>query len=599
MKRIAAWGLVLVAGCGDRATSPAGDAAMPSFDASLHDAPLAIDAAAGPDAFADALVLDAEVIDGGFDAATCAPATPSYTCTSDPGSCPGGTCITSWCLGPDRDPHRWDACGDGTCAPCEREAGCGIDCGGPARTGMPTYDPGTTITLQLHGVSVGATSTTDALTYGDVLPDRTLETTLRLFAPTLPGGIASPTAPNQLVAIEYYGTHAASWLSDSEIAEIEAHDAHGPSALERYALIVAIFLEHRLADAHATGVNILCHSMGCHITRYLVEHDLRQLASSGRIARVLTIAGALNGAGLAELFDNPMLQGYAAVAPIQTSDFTHLDPSYVEDESAIWDHHLSEANNPMWAGIEIHSATGTSPVAAFSVVRPLDVTNPDDEPNDTVLYARDTFFTAQDAAARFVTSGGEHVLPSHTWNDATHTSMESTLGAVASAAAAMLSHRRVTITLHDVTLHHDHEMPHGTIGTVFGSAPADLASNVSVTYAPFLETTFGAAVAGAIVSEQSVDARSAPFFQMSQDQTMDPAVVLFDAPVFDGQTQLHLVYELREVDHYPRFGIDELPSGEGSVLGAIDADVDLTDHTLVIDTLDVHASVDVHVTTMW
>jgi hypothetical protein len=208
-------------------------------------------------------------------------------------------------------------------------------------------------------------------------------------------------------------------------------------------------------------------------------------------------------------------------------------------------------------------------------------------------------FTAQDPAERFVTAAGEHVLPSHTWNDATHTSMESTLGAVASAAAAMLSHRRVTITLHDVTLHHDHEMPHGTIGTVFGTAPADLASNVSVTYAPFLETTFGASVAGAIVSEQSVDARSAPFFQMNQDQTLDPAIVLFDAPVFDEQTQLHLVYELREVDHYPSFGIDELPSGAGSVLASIDADVDLTDHTIVIDTADVHASVDVHITTMW
>jgi hypothetical protein len=342
-------------------------------------------------------------------------------------------------------------------------------------------------------------------------------------------------------------------------------------------------------------VNILCHSMGCHVTRYLVEHDVRGLASSGRIARVISVAGALNGAGLADLFDNPSLRDYAVASPIQTSDFTHLDPDYATDHAAVWDHRLDEANSPMWTGISMHALTGSDPVATAAILRPLDVTNPTDEPNDSILYARDTFFVAQDPAVRFVALDGTPVLPSHTWHHATHPQMEENVGAIAVAAAALFHHRRVTITLRGVTLHDDHEQPGGF--STFGEPPADLACDVRVSYDPYLADTFG--TPSVLVHEQTLGDRSAPFFQMREGETASADAVLFDAPVFDDQTSLHLAFDLREVDHYPHFGVTELPSGDGSVLGSIDADVPLADGAIEIDTPDVRATVEVRVQTLY
>ncbi len=75
--------------------------------------------------------------------------------------------------------------------------------------------------------------------------------------------------------------------------------------------------------------------------------------------------------------------------------------------------------------------------------------------------------------------------------------------------------------------------------------------------------------------------------------------MLFDGPVFDDQTSLHLTFDLREVDSYPRHGVTELPTGDGSLLGTIDQDVAIANGTLEIDNEDVRATVEVEVRTLY
>jgi len=572
------------------------DATRSALDAIVvEDAPLDADGpplrdghAPDPAIRADAPAPPDTWIDGG----ACATDRPSYACgAGEP--CTGGTCISAWCLGPDRDPDRWAACGDGLCTTCEAGR-CGVDCGGPMRTALPRFDPSTTITVKLHGLAVSTEGRIEDRVYGAAIAEGALEEALRRFSPALPSGLTDPSAPNQLVAAEYYGRTPAAWMTPAQIAQVEAISDEGPSALLRYALIVAMFLRDRLSTTGATHVAIACHSMGCHVTRYLVEHDLLGLASEGRIARIAFMAGVVNGAGMSELFDNPSLRMYAEGFPLRTTDFVHMHPDFVMDEVAVWDHRLREANSPMWAGMLLHTITGTDPSIAGStgLLRPLEIINPRSLANDAILFEEDTFFTAMADANRLVAPGGEHLAPGHTFVHANHPSVEPDDGAAAIAAATLFHRRRATITLRSVTLLDDHERDGLIDPGTYGEPPADLVPVVDVRFDSYTMPTFGRLV---LASTQSLSARSAAFFQMTQDETRDVGVVLFDGPVFDAQTHVGLTVAIREVDSYPRYGITELPAGDGSVLASFEGEVALVDGSFTIETADMRATIEVPV----
>jgi len=52
---------------------------------------------------------------------------------------------------------------------------------------------------------------------------------------------------------------------------------------------------------------------------------------------------------------------------------------------------------------------------------------------------------------------------------------------------------------------------------------------------------------------------------------------------------------IREVDSYPRYGITELPAGDGSVLASFEGEVALVDGSFTIETADMRATIEVHV----
>jgi hypothetical protein len=574
MRSTAAITTVLLLACGGGA--PGRDqpdaAAPPPDDAgsiAAADAPVAPDApsTAEPDA-----------------AVACPPpARLDYSCTG-PADCAGGLCVRGLCLGPDGDPARWAACGDGACGPCETAEACRADCGeAPARTALPSFDPATTITIKLHGLAVATGGSLEDRVYGGAVAPGALEASLRRFAPDVPDGIEEPTAPDQMVAPEYYGRTPAAWMSPEEVARIEALDPESEDALERYATIVAMFVRHRLATSGATHAAIVCHSMGCHVTRYLVEHDLEGLASEGRIARIVSVAGALGGAGLAELFDHPLVRDYAMLSPIETTDFVHLHPDFVTDRSAIWDHQLREANNPTWAGILLHQITASDPRAGTGL-RPLDIVEPN-EPNDSVLYARDTYFVSEAEANRVVAQDGTVLPPGHSWAYANHPSIEEHLGAVAIAAAGLWHRRRVRIVLRSVEVIDDRD----AVG------PAEIAPQVAVRFDPYLADL---AMPDLLVHEQRVAHRSADLVRAQQGETTAADLVLFDGPVFDAMTELDLEVELREVDRYARFGVDEALFGDGDRLAYFRGPVALEDGTFTIEGPDARATIEVDVTTI-
>lgn len=490
----------------------------------------------------------------------CLPPEPfDYACDAlAPETCPGGACLFGLCLGPIRDADRWAACDDGACGPCEDAASCPADCAPrPDVAGVAAYDPATTITVRLGGFNlVGAGDFEDRI-YGSLDGFSGVGGGITRYVPRIDGR-DDPAAADQFVSFEYYGARPAEWLTVDQIAEIESYDYRTTEALHRYALIAAFFIRHRLELSGATHAAIVCHSMGCHVTRYLIEHDLAGLASEGRINRWVSFTGVIAGARLARLFDNPDVREIAEVLQFNTSDFVHMNPDYVVDASARWNHRPYAADNPNFTGIAIHHLVASDPRVSQTadIVRLLDLNNPDDEPNDGIVYSFDQFFHAQADAVRLVTAEGDAVLPTRTWLHVDHERVKEDHGAAMVAAAALYHRRRAWVTLREIQLFDDGENDGPFDFDDLGPPPSEVSLEVDVSFGAYALEAFGEAPIVHRLRPDD-DERSSDLVVIPDDQPTPVDLLIYAGPVYDDQPSLRVRAEVLEMDNYRRYGVFE------------------------------------------
>ena len=601
-----AWLVALASGCGgDDASETLDDVGAPGDAATEGDASIA-DADAGAadvsqEAPAEASLDAAHDAPADGDGSSCDPPTFDYLCDpADAGSCPSGLCILGQCIAPLVDPHRWDGCGDGACGACETPTTCPADCASPPTvTGQKAYDDPSTITVWVHGFTNNTADKLKSVVYGGVKGCGDLGNITHDFGIARPCGDVSPTAPNQLIAVEYYGATPAAFLSAADVAEIEQYPyLGGPTGLPRYARVVAKFIRERLATTGATHVNLACHSMGCLISRYVIENDLEHLASDGRIVRWVTSAGVLAGARLARLYDNPAIQQAAGLIGLAVDDFAAMNPDYVQATAAAWDHKLYEGNNPLLGGVLVHHVAGTDPKIPQAVnIQLLDLNNPGNEPNDGIMYTLDEYFHAQSPAASVVTKSGEVMSATHSFEHLGH--MEVSTGeAFRTLAAAGLFHRRkVVVTLESVTLHQDREFSIPDHVDEQGSSPAELVVETQVRYDPYTVPAFGKT---SLVQDDQIAYRSPELRVQAAGASAEPKLVLFAGPVFDEQTSLRLDATLVEADLFPRWNVAEAllftPNRELAKFGGV---VTLADQTLHVGNAYADFDLSIHVVEMY
>lgn len=478
-----------------------------------------------------------------------------YRCNVlDPSTCPGGVCALAWCLDPDLDPDRWKACGDGVCDPCEGI--CEVDCLRlPYRPTRPDPLNPDTLTLYVHGFEMYGAAELDTMVFGR-------DEGCGLLRHGRPYGLDRPcsgtpegdAAPNQLTSVEYYGRIPADWMSQADIDDIEALPIAAETALARYALIVARFIRHKFAATGATQANIVCHSMGCLITRYIIEHDIERLASQSRIPRLITLAGALGGSRLAALYDNPDLISLVGRLGLDFADFVLLQPDLITDRWVTWDHRRFEGNHPYYGGIQIHHLGGTQPKLEEALnIAVLDVMNPEDLANDGVLYLDDTYFHAMAPQARYRAIDGTLLSSTRTLLHLEHNQIKRDGPPAMITAAALLGSRRVILTLAELELFRDRESG-GLFDGENGQSPAEVAPEIEVRFDPFVSQDLGQPSTAHV---DRVDHRGAPIVTLATGKTLKPGLVLFSGPVFDAMDRFHVAIDLIEVDWYPRRGIRE------------------------------------------
>ena len=519
-----------------------------------------------------------------------------YKCTmGKPETCPGGLCAAGLCIGPMLDQDRWAACDDDCCDPCEAEGGCPADCGpGPEFSGTKEYDNATTISIWVHGWS---NTNPDEEQYGRERGCGGILQDAANFGVVRPCSKEDGTelAPNQIAKFEYFGNTPASWLTPEQIAEIEQYPLGGPKTLHRYALITAMYIRHKLDQTGATHVNLACHSYGCLISRYMMENNLLGLAAENRFVRWFTSAGVLAGARLARLYDNTSVREVADLFGISQGDFIVMNPDFVMDNAAAWNHRLYRADSPYLGDMIIHHTCGDDPRIKQALnIALLDLNNPGDEPNDGIMYTLDTFFHDQDEPNRFHSVDGTGLLPSHSYVYVDHMAVPEAEGSVALCAAALFHGRKVEIVLKDILLKDDLESDWG-----LDKAPAEIVVEHQVRYSPYLPDTFGR---NPLISENLIDYRTPEMFQATQGQSVAANQVIFAGPVFDDQQDLWLKAEILEADWYPRFDVRELALGIGDKHDALitfQGQVELRDHEFVAENEKARITIAVRVFSMY
>lgn len=507
-----------------------------------------------------------------------------YSCKmNDPGTCPGGLCLAGLCIAPILNEARWGTCGSGVCDPCETASSCPADCGQPPTiTGTKSYDGEDTITIWAHGFWNKSPDKMKETVYGSDGGCGDIYTYAKLFGIDRPCGNTEATekSPIQFAKIEYYGGTPASWLTPQQVAEIEQYPYDGAKALYRYALVLAKSIRHKLDISGARYVNLACHSMGCLVTRTMIEKDLEHLASEGRFVRWVTSAGVIAGARLARLYDNPTVQQAASVIGLLLSDFVVMNPDFVEDNVAVWDHKLWEGNNPLLSGMIIHHVGGTDPFIAEALNIPLlDLNNPEDLPNDGIMYTEDQYFHKQSAAVAFHTKANAVLPASHTFVHAYHMAVPETDAYGVLSVAALFHHRKLRITLDEVELKNDREADSPLDLSEHGSPPAEIVVEVEVRY-PFVKQVLQRDV---VVHEAKLAHRSADMFVQEQGTFAHPGLIVFEGPIFDEMDKVNLKVSLLEADWYPRFGVKEWVFDKDQELASFAGNVPLTDPYVVFE----------------
>lgn len=443
-------------------------------------------------------------------------------------------------------------------------------------------NPAKTVTIHVHGWNLSGAS--DDGNVGDDRGGGDTVDGIRRFT-GLPHGSASPTAPNQIVATEYYGSTFPAYYSAADIAQVSAL-----KGIPRYALIVAKYARSVMDRSGAEGFNLTCHSMGCLISRYILENDVEHLVSEGKLRRWVSFAGVVAGAKLADIDHGRWLDGIAKLLGFDLIDVEHMSHDWVEQYVAVYDHKRLEGNNPNFGSVLVHHILSTDPKIDTALDIPLlDVFGYGNAPNDGIVLDEEMFVHQQQTSAQWLTPSGERLPVSTSHHFANHFNITEQVSAQALASAALVGSRRVRVTLSSLTLLKDHETP------FLDKPPAEVVVESTVKY-PYLKAT---EPSDPVLDEVAMERRNAPVISLAKGETRAANLLVFDGPVFDAQTTVALNLKLSETDWYPAGGVKENALSSAFALGSFSGELPLSNGDYTVTTTDARFTLHVSVVPLY
>ncbi len=350
-----------------------------------------------------------------------------------------------------------------------------------------------------------------------------------------PGGM---TAPNLVTECQYYGDIPPAYYTAQDLADLNQVTQQWGGGVPRYALIMAKFTREVLNRTGAAQANIAGGSFGGLISRYMIRHDLEGLASSGRIARWVTMEGVNNGSWSAS---NGLLTWLWAQFNTPNIDVSHMNYSWIE---ANLNNPRDRMSDPIYGSLLVGHTSSTHDTANNGALTAALLLGGVWEANDGVLMSSAGAFTSADPVAMY-----RNRLPTRTWHPVDHYNLSTYQGAWLTISAFLTSDLRVTVRATAIKMHQLSE------GGFLNPLPAEIALESSVT-SPLGRSQWSI---NDPMCSRDFTGGALPIYNISTTQQWIPIdQMVFDDFVMPGETDLELNFSTQELDWELRFGITEV-----------------------------------------
>lgn len=402
--------------------------------------------------------------------------------------------------------------------------------------GAVNYNSSTAIMVYIHGFdNDGWTYTTE---FGnDSTIDDIAGPVSQIAAFTgRPTNIANPTAPNQVCGATYYGTVPPPWYTADDIAA----DNAAPQRVPKYALRMAKYIKHVITRSGATSAIILSGSFGTEITRYMIEHNLCNLASDQLVSRWMPIVGVLCGNWAASSLPYNDLAWIFGENP--SPDIDDMQYDWVSANISANETMNSAYYGPIIINQFVATADGDGYITALC-----------NQPNDGTNNVDDCKFHGYTtSAALHAATDGTLQMPGLAYYPTVHTGIVDHMGMWAGVVSAAENNIRVTITLTSFYAKVN--------GDLFGDSEWIFSAR---TTSPRAATLWGVTVP---MSDLNADDGVSIKLEMKKGKTKYPNWTVFDMIIPPGETQLNFAFNPYEIDFYNKF-YDEYEIGSTKNMG--------------------------------
>lgn len=339
----------------------------------------------------------------------------------------------------------------------------------------------------------------------------------------LPTSIDAPLAMNQVAYATYYGNQYPTYYTPQDILDVQAVTAQFGGGVPRYATIMAKYAKEVMRRSGAKQVNLFAVSFGGLISRYMIEKDVEGLASSGKIARWISVEGVVDGNYAATLGGSTaqdLFESYYGAPPI---DVEHMTYDWVE----------ANINNPR--DYSVSPFLGQFPVhfwqACDDDFNSKGLTYISGKANDGVVLIEDAYLKGLGPNSRYL-----GLDPTISCTHTTHESTKDFPGIRAGVAAELFGRRRVNIQLEQVRVRKEFD------GGIRGNGEYVFGLKVR---SPRADTLYGIT---APIHQLRSDDNNIPYVRMAQDTTVTVNLTWFDDMILPGETELHLETNVDEID---------------------------------------------------
>ena len=417
-------------------------------------------------------------------------------------------------------------------------------------------DRDTTVTIYVHGFDLAGVTYTGVV--GEDITDILIENIAAMSGlPTInsPGGYY---APNLITTCTYYGDTWPSYYTPEDIAEMNTSIQQWGGGVPLYGAICGKFARHVLERTGAEQVNLLASSFGAEVSRWIVTHDVEQLTSEHRIARWLTLEGALNGAWPASA---NFVQWLWDIIGTPTIDLAHLNHDWVETN---FPHSRRTFDYPAASYImQGHTLSTNDDLYAKGLTTFMLLVG-DFISNDGICCAEDGVFSEVTANTRY-----HDMMPTLSWHPVTHLDLKSYEGCYLTCLNFVESNVRASVTVTSLSIDNLHERN----SFFFNDGDSEILLSSTV-FSPEGYSRYGILDSS---SQRTYAGAASPihmFKQTGNYKTINQ--VVYDDMLTPGETLLSVNLEVIELDFDARYDQWEITGHDLTDMGNAATHIDVT-----------------------